>query len=324
MACGDLKCAELTCVSRSTTQVALSGYSIYAAYAPSILGLQPSIYSLYSQLTTQPEKLTDDSKAQLTSAPLDAMGYARTTLHVSKLSLPEFDLSPYTVTPAASFSGAAAAAATGWPGTTWIRVVPRTDAGESRSKGAACPAPDVCGPLPTMALPAPDAPTNLIAAAMGSGKISLSWTPPPQPALLAHELRFRISYAPLLGEPALDGRGRDTLQAAGPFVEVSEVRGYNALVDTMPAGSWILFHVHARNLNSDAYPSDRMAAAAVLVDALVPPVRALQVSHSTSHTLTVKWCAPAWYVSDFALSISQLLDTSGWGGVGVVAQAGET
>jgi len=85
----------------------------------------------------------------------------------------------------------------------------------------------------------------------------------------------------------------------------------------------LLVRVHARNLNVGAYPTDKFAAAAVKVDAVVPPVRSLQITHTSPHTLTVKWGAPAWYVSEFSITISQLLDSSGWGGVGVVAQAGQ-
>ena len=119
--------------------------------------------------------------------------------------------------------------------------------------------------------------------------------------------------------------GEEKLIAAAAFAVVSEVRGNSAQVDGLPAGSWLVFHVHVRNLNSEsgAYRSDRVAAAAVKVDASVPPVRALRVSHTTSRTLTVKWGAPAWYVSEFAVAISQLLDTSGWAGVGVVSSVGQ-
>jgi len=59
-----------------------------------------------------------------------------------------------------------------------------------------------------------------------------------QPALFAHELLFRISVAPLLGEPAAENRGTDMLLPAGPFVVVSEVRGPNADLDSLTVGAW--------------------------------------------------------------------------------------
>ena len=70
------------------------------------------------------------------------------------------------------------------------------------------------------------APTDLIAAAFGSGKVSLAWSPPQQPSLFESDLLFRISVAPLLQAPAAAAVEDEAqqLQAAGPFSVLSEVR----------------------------------------------------------------------------------------------------
>ena len=126
-------------------------------------------------------------------------------------------------------------------------------------------------------------------------------------------------------EPAAEGRGMSILKTAAPFVLASEVQGMTAQVDVsgIDAGSLVLFQVQVRNLNSEEYRSEASATAAVQLDAVVPPVRSLRVSETSTNSISVSWGAPAWYVSEFTLSISRLLGADAWGGVGVVAQAGD-
>ena len=176
--------------------MALTGYAIYAAYAPSPLVVGPRRFNLYSQLPSQRETPTgaQEDAASPSSAPLDPTGKATTQLLVSTLALPPFDLSSLATAPAAN-NVAKSGVVLGthdWPGTAWILVVPRSDAGESRSKGEWC-LPNVCGPLPVMALPAPEAPSNLVAAALGNGKVRLTWTPPQQVQILEIQLTTTLT-----------------------------------------------------------------------------------------------------------------------------------
>jgi hypothetical protein len=76
-----------------------------------------------------------------------------------------------------------------------------------------------------------------------------------------------------------------------------------------------------RNLNALGYGTEA-AAAAVEVDALVPAVRALQVSQTTSHSISVTWAAGAGYVSSYVVSFSRLVSAAGWAGIGVLSHPG--
>jgi hypothetical protein len=297
------------------TEAAITGYAIYTAYAQSPQ-LPPQSFRLYALVPTQLDQPTGDTAAAAwTFAAIDSAGRARMKVDWRAVS----DASGGAI-------GAPVAAAHGgdsWPGIAWLRVVPFSDAGEARSKGAPCQ-PNVCAPLAVMPLAPPQAPTELIAAALGDGRVALSWRAPPQPDLLAHELVYRISYAPLLGE-AGQGKGTSRLRPAAPFTIALEGKSTSVQVEVqgISVGAHVLFQVQARNLNSGGYRSDSKAEAAVQLDASVGPVRSLQVFHTSSTSISVSWGAPAWYISEFSLTIFRLLGEDAWSGVGVVSRAGD-
>lgn len=76
-----------------------------------------------------------------------------------------------------------------------------------------------------------------------------------------------------------------------------------------------------RNLNVLGYTSEA-AAAAVEVDALAPGVRALCVSETSWHSISVTWAAAAGYVSEYVVSVSRLVPAAAWTGIGVLSAPG--
>ena len=283
---------------------ALTGYNIYTALTPAGgSSALPSSYSLYTHVPSAPSQSGFLRGRLRSTASLDAAGRATASIDMQ-----------------------ASAAAGGWPGTAWVRVVPRTDAGEARAKESACAGSSrACSPLPMMPLAVPEAPTNLVAAALGGGAVALSWTPPPQPTLMAHHLRFLISFA-RLGVASLKDFSRGgggELPAAELFTVVREVAGSSSVVNGMAAGEWLVFRGQARNLNADGYSADRMATAAVQVDAQVPNVRSLRITHVAHDSLTASWAPPAWYVSSFDVAILHVMGAGVWRGVGVATDKAE-
>ena len=227
------------CIGRAS-ESALTGYSVYAAYNGPGERSMPRRFALYAML---PSQVDTASPVPAGTASLDASGKALASIPVSSL-LPSRFLSSTSLAQGISLAGVGGGRGDGeaaWPGTAWLRVVPRSGAGESQSKGSWCGAScQVRGPLPVMALPQPQPPTNLVAAALGHGRVSLAWTGAAQPALLEHEVRFRISVAPLLGRPAEQGKGSERLRAAADFVELSQVAGSSAVISGLNASDWLV------------------------------------------------------------------------------------
>jgi len=220
----------------SGSEAVLTGYAVYAAYMPRKWRGMPSRFALYATLPTHADAAMQDGAARL-----DGSGKALGRIHVSSLA-PQRFLSGPSLAQGSGWAGGGGGGEVAWPGTAWIRVVPRTDAGESLSKGTWCGSGCTAGgPLPVMPLPPPHPPTNLVAGAMGNGRVSLNWTPAPQPALLQHQVRFRISVATLLGQPGAQGKGSQRLEAGSHWVVVSEVSGSSTIVSGFNASDWLVF-----------------------------------------------------------------------------------
>jgi hypothetical protein len=219
----------------SGSEAVLTGYAVYAAYMPRKWRGMPSRFALYATLPTHADAAMQDGAARL-----DGSGKALGRIHVSSLA-PQRFLSGPSLAQGSGWAGGGGGGEVAWPGTAWIRVVPRTDAGESLSKGTWCGSGCTAGgPLPVMPLPPPHPPTNLVAGAMGNGRVSLNWTPAPQPALLQHQVRFRISVATLLGQPGAQGKGSQRLEAGSHWVVVSEVSGSSTIVSGFNASDWLV------------------------------------------------------------------------------------
>ena len=232
----DCRLTGAVCVRRGS-ESALTGFSVYAAYNAPGERAMPHRFALYAML---PSQANAASPVATGTASLDASGKALASFLVSSLYFSRFLSSP-SLAQGNSLAGGGGGGVgeAAWPGTAWIRVVPRSGAGEAQSKGSWCGGScQARGPLPVMALPPPHPPTNLVAAAMGNGRVSLAWTPAAQPALLEHQVRFRISVAPLLGQPAAHGKGSERLRAAGDFVELSQVAGSSAVISGLNASDW--------------------------------------------------------------------------------------
>ena len=232
----DCRLTGAVCVRRGS-EAALTGFSVYAAYNAPGERAMPHRFALYAML---PSQANAASPVATGTASLDASGKALASFLVSSLYFSRFLSSP-SLAQGNSLAGGGGGGVgeAAWPGTAWIRVVPRSGAGEAQSKGSWCGGScQARGPLPVMALPPPHPPTNLVAAAMGNGRVSLAWTPAAQPALLEHQVRFRISVAPLLGQPAAHGKGSERLRAAGDFVELSQVAGSSAVISGLNASDW--------------------------------------------------------------------------------------